>query len=108
MRKNRNKLLITLVLTTLAVGALGVRAASAERLLVWEPTTETTTLQSPTATPLAGEPETPGNQSPPTTQNKYASGQSRSESISPAVPPYRIWWERIRMIWLARFPGATF
>lgn len=104
MLKTRSKLLITLVLTTIALGAIAVRDSSATRLTVYEPIGNEPVLSNP-ATPNAGEPETPGNQTPPPSQNKYDAGAPRGEAPSNA---FLIWVERIRGVWLALFRGTAF
>jgi hypothetical protein len=108
MQISRNKLLVTLVLVSVALLVLSSASSAAPRIDKFlERTWSTGTVVKAPIASLGGEPEGGGGGTPQPTV-KYSSVRSRSEVGVVSVRGYGSWWTLISRVWAARYWGITF
>ncbi len=109
MHKTRNRLLVTLVLMTVAWALAGPPGASARARgadLVGSTTLVGTPTLKPGAVATQGEPEVPGNTAPIPTVGHYGAQTARDDTSLPSGLLRRAWFVWVSRIWAAWYAGA--
>jgi len=112
MQITRNRLLITLVLLTVAMLSLSSTSHAVTRLRGGTPdpvgTSDSYTNVALSKGPQAdsGEPDQPGGS--PIPQIKYGSSRIRGEFPALMIRSNIGWWQWIGRVWAARYWGVTF